>query len=666
MFAKTVTVVTLYLLGMVLPSEAQAKTSASDWPNCDDGLLCTQTSYPQERYTRLMADYHHQVKIAFPDENGGRIWVKGDKERQIVTIKSEAGHIVGATAALSSPFYTALIGGLPFSEALTVVISSPGGDTKEIQVPPLNDPATLNRQSRYSIAFYGCFQPFTVTGPANAPAPNIYQLGTGFPVDFMNLFSSAALGHPTPAHSPILPGTVLIVGTGDQVYMDAGYENTKATRTNKHPLSAWTTNEPQPKLLRTAGDMKEHVKSTYRAFGAFPAMNEVFQSVYQVNAWDDHEIRDGWGSQGDEYIDDELNPRLAAAYELARDGYINHQYLMGPNQPTTTGDTTGGDTLAHPASLHQQFTMGDVQGFVLDLRTNRISADNQGASIDQVLGEDQKKAFENWVEGLAEDQLALIVSSMPVFLKNNEIVERVIAGVKPSLRDDLKDAWASNTAERDWLIKTVLAARLAKNIKPVFVSGDYHKGALSEIWMGDEEAGACTKSGERKKTIFGYEMIASGLFHEGIAKGMPAKGFDRAEAQRVGQHFIKELSVEVGGKETTYCLDPHVEKSIVAENFGGLVLQPDSQSKDSLRLIAGREARIRENKKKDDNHENKAEVFEMVLDWDKNFDPLAEKCYRGFWQVTSRIFRFLPWVDDKFTPLGTSKIDEFVIPGDAT
>ena len=102
------------------------------------------------------------------------------------------------------------------------------------------------------------------------------------------------------------------------------------------------------------------------------------------------------------------------------------------------------------------------------------------------------------------------------------------------------------------------------------------------------------------------------------------------------------------------------------ENGGRIWVKGVSQSKDSLRLIAGREARIRENKKKDDNHENKAEVFEMVLDWDKNFDPLAEKCYRGFWQVTSRIFRFLPWVDDKFTPLGTSKIDEFVIPGDAT
>ena len=594
----------------------------------DEPVTTKETIYPYNEFPEIMADYEHQIKVGYPNERGARIWVKGSEELDSVRLVSGMGSELDA-ASLSEPFCTHIFESLEAGKQVTVQFLADGRIEHTENVVTVGLEQLHSTNTDYSIVLYGCFQPFTLEGTASEPKSSLFQpeqLTT-----YLGRFSQISSGIDTYTANPIAPNVKLLVGSGDQVYMDAGYDAIPADGKHVHPLSAWTTTKAQPSLLRKRDYFPKHVELSYRAFGSFGALNTPLKKTPQVAVWDDHEIRDGWGSQRDEND-------LKDIFLAARDGYIDHQFgpSPGPGNKTVINDRIKVDTkTGNPYPLHQTFTVGHYEGFAFDLRTDRDATQQPT----RVISPTQKEAFEVWLGELKDTQKILIISSMPVFLGNNDL-EGVYARFNKETQDDIQDGWSKNPSDRMWLIQQLMEARL-RGIMPVLVSGDYHKGALSEIWYGDEKERACGRSGETKKKVFGYEIIASGLFHEGMVRGKKAELFSRVEAQRIGKHFIK--GIEAGGK--SYCLDSHVEKSTVVENFGVLTDSNGDGNLDILKLVTMMP--------------NELGVATLPMNWTKDFVPRDEKKYKGFWQKFSYwagppTKYFGPFsIDDKFTPLGT-------------
>jgi hypothetical protein len=353
--------------------------------------------------------------------------------------------------------------------------------------------------------------------------------------------------------------------------------------------------------------------SLYRAFYSFRALADVLRTVPQVSVWDDHDIRDGWGSQLDEYDENgEMDECLKPYYEVARAAYVNHSVASGPRAAETPALTKTGP-------LHQQFRFGNLPGFAWDLRSAR------DASRRQVVDVAQMEAFFTWLEkDVADGDIAIIVSSMPLFLRNNDVAEYAGRKFAGHMNDDLRDAWASeeNKVQRHQILEALMKARVERNIKPVFVSGDYHKAALSELWYFEEKPrGSWGWKPVRK--VFGYEILATGLFHEGIATGMDARIFNRIEAQRVGHHMTWKLKAG----EKSYAIEPYVTLSKVTPNFGALVMEDETlHLKTYLAEKIGNRAYARE--------------YVLKSDWDKPYVEADEKDY-GFKQRVLNTLMFL-------------------------
>jgi hypothetical protein len=106
----------------------------------------------------------------------------------------------------------------------------------------------------------------------------------------------------------------LLCGSGDQVYVEPGHDVYGAWG-DAHPITAWTVeSRPRPRVGLTA--FVAFLDEAYRRSWSFETLDEVLKTTPSVMTWDDHEIRDGWGSQGDEHV------YLDTYYAAARDAFL--------------------------------------------------------------------------------------------------------------------------------------------------------------------------------------------------------------------------------------------------------------------------------------------------------------------------------------------------------
>lgn len=485
-----------------------------------------------------------QVRVAYPEtDSGGRLWLQGGVDFPLARIRD--GTTLVAEVPLTAPTFIATVT-VP-AKILTVDFVGVAA-THRLEVHPKSRDELVNPSGRHSILFYGCFQPFTVHNDGRAALYPGHQ-GNGIDPAFFQFFGALTQNQIKTERASDLGDIRLVIGTGDQVYVDAGYGENPPGKVRNHPISAWQTGVKRPRLIIPRENYPAHLATMYREFYSFRALNDLFRRVPQVNAWDDHDIRDGWGSQGDEYnADGSLSEEMGEPYRQARKAYIDHQVRPGPR---------GAEAPAFHAAnipIYQPFQVGDLKGFAFDTRSNR----NRGARPPVVLSPEQKDAFVVWLAHTVRDgDTILLVSPMPVFLTNNKFIAG--AGQIADTQDDINDGWESNAEERQWLLTHLLDARINRDIRVITVSGDYHKSALSEIWHH-------TKSGEWK--VFGYEILATGLYHEAIAQGIPKKVFKRGEAQRVGQYRINVTLAD----GTEHIIEPYVKLSEVLPNFASLTV----------------------------------------------------------------------------------------------
>tara|TARA_R100000935_G_scaffold56430_2_gene87938 strand:- start:283 stop:2124 length:1842 start_codon:yes stop_codon:yes gene_type:complete len=517
------------------------------------------------------------ARVAFPSEGKNRIWVKGSAKYSEGILRDTTNTII-KNFKLEAPFYTSVIS--VNSDAVSVEFCSSSEGCLNYGVLY---PNTFNSvsQDNFSILLYGCMEPFNITyDDDGTPRSGVFEGEKNSSFRLRSLFKEVALEQKIQFEDSIkekqkyiyngnkntilLKGAPkLIITTGDQVYVDAGYGE-KMKKDIIHPLSAWETRRRPLPFNKSEAKYITYLNKLYNASYSFKEVEAAHSKLPTLSTIDDHELRDGWGSQGDEYYLGTMNPELSAHYKLGKQAFLEHQLLLS-NKPAEKVR----ELLDANRSMEYAFEVNGKKGYVFDLRSAR------NINANKVLGEKQWKHFEDWLDNLERDQEIILVTSIPLTLRPLKFIEDVAKLFKPELRDDVRDGWSSknNIAERDRLISLLVKHRIERDIKPIFISGDVHKSALIEIWV-DTNVKRNSKHDIAETMILGYEVVASGISHEFIKTGVSKSVFRLLESQNIGDGFV-DFEYE-GNRASLY---PMVRKSIVAQNFGAIEFSKNENTK---------------------------------------------------------------------------------------
>ena len=189
------------------------------------------------------------ARIGFPRQGDVRVWVK-HPDRGEVELYSGNPEEVGFRKKLDverlykdPEFGTSLLRLREDVGEVTVRFLDQSGQEKAIRtLRPKTKEWLEDSEEPYSIAFYGCYAPFT---PQDSDSAVVFESENPsidrFSTRFEQLMAANALGE----GSGLLPNLKLVVGTGDQVYVDLGYEFESPIKKHpKHPTSGWNTEEP--------------------------------------------------------------------------------------------------------------------------------------------------------------------------------------------------------------------------------------------------------------------------------------------------------------------------------------------------------------------------------------------------------------------------------------
>ncbi|WP_034925323.1 alkaline phosphatase D family protein [Gillisia sp. CAL575] len=537
----------------------------------------SQINFPESDPTKGYEYKEVHARVAYPSEGSNRIWIKGSATYPNVKI-SDTSNVIIQETTLQPPFYTSVIA----VQSNIVNVEFCGYSEKCIGYGKLH-PGTYNAiaKDNFSILLYGCMEPFHIAYKDDGtPITEIYEGEKNSSFQLRSLFKNVAMEqsmkfedsvkvkqeyqHMGDKDTSLLKGAPkLIITTGDQVYVDAGYGE-KMKKDIIHPLSAWETKRRPLPFNNSETHYIEYLNKLYNASYSFNEIEAAHSKLPTLSTIDDHELRDGWGSQKDEYENGKMNPILEDHYNLGKQAFLEHQLLLSNKSSEEVRDL-----LEENKSMEYSFEVNGKKGYVFDLRSARNINNNQ------VLGEKQWEDFEGWLNKLERDQEIILITSIPLTLRPLKFFEDFAKLFKPELRDDVRDGWSSknNVAERNRLISLLVKHRMERDIKPIFVSGDVHKSALIEIWV-DTHVKRNSKHDIAETMILGYEVVASGISHEFIKTGLSKSIFRLLESQNIGDGFI-DFQYE-GNRASLY---PMVRKSIVAQNFGAIEFDENEKTK---------------------------------------------------------------------------------------
>ena len=263
------------------------------------------------------------------------------------------------------------------------------------------------------------------------------------------------------------PFSILIMG-GDQVYADELWSKVKE-------LEEWSRLNMNDKIKRKATkamirNLDTFYESLYIKKWSDEQMSLCLASIPTVMMWDDHDIFDGWGSYPQELLDCDVYQNI---FKTAKKYFEIFQIRSLKNQTLLTKDRTH-------FSFALKFRNYHILG--LDNRTQR--------SIYQVMGNDQWKDLNTYLdENILNDNL-LVLSAVPVVYRDFSLTENLVdfTSWQEELTDDLKDHWRAkeHQGERMRLIMRLFMniekRKVSKrNTRTVILSGDVHVGSLGVI-----------------------------------------------------------------------------------------------------------------------------------------------------------------------------------------
>jgi len=257
----------------------------------------------------------------------------------------------------------------------------------------------------------------------------------------------------------------VIWGAGDSAYSD-GTEATDLSG-QVYDKGGWYRSEARRAWL------KLEYRSMYRHFWSIAPMRQVMAGVPHLFIWDDHEIHDGWGSEGRDFERGNLE-MFRIASEVANEYILNAGPRVRPNH----------------REAHQAYVLGPMASFVFDTRSTR----NYGAPRDRVISRAQLQDFEQFLSLVrANPRVTHLVTNTTVPLVGLREWVTTLATRAPDflndyviggIRDDVRDGWTSpgNRSTLQELLRILRRFMLERpDVQIINVSGDIHVGNGFEI-----------------------------------------------------------------------------------------------------------------------------------------------------------------------------------------
>ncbi|MGK7388791.1 MAG: hypothetical protein ACNS60_00505 [Candidatus Cyclobacteriaceae bacterium M2_1C_046] len=583
--------------GIIFPNNGCWKTGA---------VQKDSTYFPDPKLDYNPTGY--QARLAMPEnEKLINIWIKGDINNIKAQIYNHHNNSITEVIELSPPYYTAKVAIDP-EESDSISIKFGTSSDNDLQqsskerVLSLRKIKAINEiDSVFSFMIYGCFQPFHVgkegepmllhneSNPLNYEMRQLFNdVGMERPIDYY------PSGKDSLNNDIMVENPVVLIGTGDQIYVDPGYE---ASDFSEHAMSAWAHDCKDPYALLDVESYKNHIDRSYRNFYAFKCFEEIQATIPSISVWDDHEIRDGWGSHGDEYSEDtgEMSNYLKPYFNISKSAYITHQLMLDPKSKELA------DLIEENESLEQVYEIKGIPLFAFDLRSNR------NIYKDQAVNEDQLNSFKEWCKELKNGSEVIIISSIPFFYKPHFSLKLLARLLQPALRDDINDGWYSkyNEGQRNQIVNEIISLR-NRDIKPIILAGDAHLGVMTSIWYNAPD--------DQKKRLC-YELIYSGLSHESL--GEERNGFKISLQKRPEGNEKNDPTFPVGDYQIHY-IHEYLQGRL---NFGALEFNLTKPTTASL-FIVGDEEEYFTKQKMELNWE---ETFEEYLDRAESIDKYTYK-----------------------------------------
>jgi alkaline phosphatase D len=235
---------------------------------------------------------------------------------------------------------------------------------------------------------------------------------------------------------------------------------------------------------------------------------------------DDHEIEDNWPQRATVEKRRTLLPNALEAYTIYQ---CSHSPLFG---------TSGTHVTTKPAHFWYTFGHGDVEWFVLDVRTERTL---QGEP--RTLGDAQMAALLEWLGG-SEARVKFVVTSVMLY---------------PDARNPSSgaDAWQGFPAEREQILEHI---RLNQIRNVIFITGDVHCSLTCELRHADDPDFSV------------HTIVASPLSKHRLLPNNDT-GYFELEKPLSGSRYYPHLSSAVISQENFAAL--RVEQDHVAVNYVG-------------------------------------------------------------------------------------------------
>jgi alkaline phosphatase D len=208
----------------------------------------------------------------------------------------------------------------------------------------------------------------------------------------------------------------------------------------------------------------------YRMFWSMPAIREMYANYPCYPTMDDHEIKNGWGSDPKHCGDEFKNIKQGAL-----DAYLDYQ-ASSVLPPPALG-------MRKPGSFHYNFSYGNIGVFVMDLRSQRYNCAPRGRQMISPAQFEDLRVFlqKNW-----NKKVLFIVTSVPVVFVPG-LLARIsrIVHIKEST---FVDHWShpDNVWARDKFLSMLHAHQQAHPSQRVaLMCGDVHIGnAFGIHWQG--------------------------------------------------------------------------------------------------------------------------------------------------------------------------------------
>lgn len=405
------------------------------------------------------------------------VWVRADAGRGPLTRRWEITCAGGAPVRVEEEVHDARFGVSRLAVTREDAGWAPlpctlrlGGDSAALVVPVLRPEATAGR---FSFLAFSCSEPFSTTHGGGILARDL---------SLWLRMVQRARGEDSRGQLPERPSFVL--GLGDQVYTDPDPGAPEPLAFVRGERSDDFLVHLQPDSLYGAFEV------LYRYNFSLPPLAAALSRLPSYMMWDDHEIRDGWGSHGNE----RTNPRMEGYFRVARHAFIANQ-LLRASPPGSLLQKEYDSLVAGSAPLHRQFAHGErTHVLMLDARSRR-------AVGTPLLDASAEREVREWLaRGRAgRGDLYVLGSGVPLFPGRGKVPYELH---DPGHGDDLRDGWGSteNEASRARLLALLAAHFEADPLdRLLVVSGDVHTSQLFYLSL--------------RGRVIGHEVVSSGIAH---------------------------------------------------------------------------------------------------------------------------------------------------------